>query len=116
MNFENSREFPREFENSGIPGNSRSGIPGGPKWNLIVLFGFLHILDDDDNDDDDNDDGDDVGLLARWLRRHKTADALFELNVRFTVNYYMQCILFCACCSCSDLEGLPVNVSICYQI
>jgi len=28
---ENSRDFPREFEHSWIPGNSRSGIPGGDR-------------------------------------------------------------------------------------
>jgi len=40
----NSGEFPRDSENDGIPGNSRSGIPGGPEWNLIVHFGFYTFL------------------------------------------------------------------------
>jgi len=43
MKVENPREFSREFENSGIPGNSLreslSGIPSGP-----VLISFTPIF------------------------------------------------------------------------
>jgi len=40
LKVENSWEFPREFENSGvpgIPGNYHSGIPGGPGYRYKIF-------------------------------------------------------------------------------
>jgi len=36
--FNNSREFPREFLRWRIPGNSRTGIPGGPDPIVSYLY------------------------------------------------------------------------------
>jgi len=40
---ENSREFLRELENSGIPGDSRSGIPLGILGGLDLIFTSLYL-------------------------------------------------------------------------